>query len=595
MVYASSTNDWRCQSWSAPKSDDWNVEWGSLDDAGANAPSWKEWGHKEPSWKSQATRTSLRSSAEPWSSKTSWSSWQKPQQPQQPVQNAQFYCVPFGYVLTGVPCSMNVAPALTPGYAPAIASAPQSTAQDGPDASWKAEESPKMRQESIEVKRPTTPEGEELAPPSAPLDPSELPSVGSAGHFDGSCKRCAFFPKGRCRNGKDCTHCHFEHLPRSRLRKRDPTRPRSQAKADHEESVESIPDEPTSDTESPLSDDPALSEPELADGFPSGPPTTAEEATPEEAVEVDTAATSSAAVSDDDMPARTSSEPSSSESPSREDPSGTVKASAARRGELSSSPKSWAAMQKLRKQSRSQSEIGEQATTADITRSSRALLNKLTEERFESLCTQLLALPLASAAHLEALALEIFEKATTQHSFRAMYTQLCLRFDAHLAERSDNPAIGGKAFRKALANACQATFERHLHSQDNNDKDDLPADEKLEAELKMKEQRLGNMRFIGELLKNRLLAPKLMLPIVHELQDSDEVALESLIALLTIIAPSFETEGSLYKAPLRDAFASLRKRQADKAVSSRLRCQLADLFEARARNWAPRSPASRQP
>lgn len=595
MVYASSTNDWRCQSWSAPKSDDWNVEWGSLDDAGANAPSWKEWGHKEPSWKSQTTP--LRSSAEPWSSKASWSSWQKPQQ-QQPVQNAQFYCVPFGYVLTGVPCSVpSYTPAVPTGYAPAIASAPQSNSQDGPDASWKAEESPKMRQESIEVKRPTTPEGEKIpAPPSAPLDPSELPSVGSAGHFDGSCKRCAFFPKGRCKNGKDCTHCHYEHLPRSRLRKRDPTRPRLPSKMDHEESVKSIPDEPTSDTESPLSDDPALSEPELADGFPSEAveeATPAAEATPEEAVEVDTAATSSAAVSDDDMPARTSSEasePSSSESPSRED----VKPSAARRGELSSSPKSWAAMQKLRKQSRSQTEIGEQATTADVTRSSRALLNKLTEERFESLSTQLLALPLATAAHLEALALEIFEKATTQNAFRAMYTQLCLRFDSHLAERTDNPAIGGKAFRKALANACQATFERHLHSQDNSAKD-LPADELLEAEIKMKEQRLGNMRFIGELLKNRLLAPKLMLPIVHELQDSDEVALESLIALLTIIAPSFETEGSLYKAPLRDAFTSLRKRQADKTLSIRLRCQLADLFEARARNWAPRSPASRQP
>jgi len=249
-------------------------------------------------------------------------------------------------------------------------------------------------------------------------------------------------------------------------------------------------------------------------------------------------------------------------------------------------------MQKLRK-SRSHSENGEQATTADVTRSARALLNKLTEERFESLSRQLLALPLATAEHLETLAEEIFEKATTQNSFRAMYTQLCLRFDAHLAERSDNPAIGGKAFRKALANACQATFERHLHPQDIDK--DLPADEKLEAELKMKEQRLGNMRFIGELLTRRLLAPKLMLPIVHELQDSDEVALESLIALLTIIAPSFEMEGSLYKAPLRDAFASLRKRQADKAVSQRLRCQLADLFEARARHWAPRSPASRQP
>merc|ERR1719271_1704959 len=57
-------------------------------------------------------------------------------------------------------------------------------------------------------------------PPSDATFDGELPSVGSEGHFDGSCKRCAFFSKGRCRNGKDCTHCHFPHEPRSRLRKR---------------------------------------------------------------------------------------------------------------------------------------------------------------------------------------------------------------------------------------------------------------------------------------------------------------------------------------------------------------------------------------
>jgi len=241
----------------------------------------------------------------------------------------------------------------------------------------------------------------------------------------------------------------------------------------------------------------------------------------------------------------------------------------------------------LRKQSNA-----EQASAVDVARSARALLNKLTEERFESLCKQLLALPLSDSEQLETLAAEIFEKATTQNSFRAMYTELCLRFDAKFAEQSE-AAIGGKAFRKALANACQASFERHLHSHDVSN-EALSPDEKLEAEIKLKEQRIGNMRFIGELLTRRLLAPKLMLPIVHELMDSDETALESLIALLTIIAPSFEKEGSIYKGPLRDAFASLRKRHADKALSNRLRCQLADLFEARARNWAPRSP-NRQP
>ena len=44
----------------------------------------------------------------------------------------------------------------------------------------------------------------------------------------------------------------------------------------------------------------------------------------------------------------------------------------------------------------------------------RALLNKLTHERFEALCRQILGLPLSTTEHLIALAAEIFEIATTQ-------------------------------------------------------------------------------------------------------------------------------------------------------------------------------------
>jgi len=55
---------------------------------------------------------------------------------------------------------------------------------------------------------------------AAPLFP--FPSVGSASHFTGECKRCLFFPKGICRDGADCLFCHLEpheeKLPRTRKR-----------------------------------------------------------------------------------------------------------------------------------------------------------------------------------------------------------------------------------------------------------------------------------------------------------------------------------------------------------------------------------------
>merc|ERR1719183_3025843 len=52
------------------------------------------------------------------------------------------------------------------------------------------------------------------------LGPDGLPSSGSAGHEAGDCKRCCFFPKGRCNNGHDCRFCHFDHDKRKRLKKK---------------------------------------------------------------------------------------------------------------------------------------------------------------------------------------------------------------------------------------------------------------------------------------------------------------------------------------------------------------------------------------
>jgi hypothetical protein len=49
-------------------------------------------------------------------------------------------------------------------------------------------------------------------------DLDNLPSIGSALHFSGECKRCNFFAKGRCQNGKDCSFCHLPHEVRKLTR-----------------------------------------------------------------------------------------------------------------------------------------------------------------------------------------------------------------------------------------------------------------------------------------------------------------------------------------------------------------------------------------
>ena len=51
-----------------------------------------------------------------------------------------------------------------------------------------------------------------------------------------------------------------------------------------------------------------------------------------------------------------------------------------------------------------------------------------------------------------------------------------------------------------------------------------------------------HLLIIGELLVRRLLAPKLMLPIIHELLTGDDAALEDLVALLAVVAPGLGCE-----------------------------------------------------
>mmetsp|Transcript_110893 Transcript_110893/g.353549 ORF Transcript_110893/g.353549 Transcript_110893/m.353549 type:complete len:575 (-) Transcript_110893:51-1775(-) len=61
--------------------------------------------------------------------------------------------------------------------------------------------------------------------PSAmsPCEEQWLPTVGSAKHASGECRRCNFFAKGRCRNGRECSFCHLPHDRRklSRQEKRE--------------------------------------------------------------------------------------------------------------------------------------------------------------------------------------------------------------------------------------------------------------------------------------------------------------------------------------------------------------------------------------
>jgi hypothetical protein len=51
--------------------------------------------------------------------------------------------------------------------------------------------------------------------------PEHIPSIGSLNHDKGDCRRCNFFHKGRCSNGRSCAFCHFPHEKRKTKNKEE--------------------------------------------------------------------------------------------------------------------------------------------------------------------------------------------------------------------------------------------------------------------------------------------------------------------------------------------------------------------------------------
>jgi len=190
-----------------------------------------------------------------------------------------------------------------------------------------------------------------------------------------------------------------------------------------------------------------------------------------------------------------------------------------------------------------------------------------------------------TSEQLAALVAEIFDKATTEKGFLTLYTELCARLDAHLA--AEGSCVGGKVFRKALVTECQASFERNLQQPlDPETLVNLTYEERYVEEVKHKTRTLGNMRFIGELLIRKLLAGKILFFIVNEMLDTNsEASLESLVELLSVVSQALERKGTIYEAPLRETFGTLRQKSKDRNFSMRIRCKLNDLLDLRSAGW----------
>ncbi|XP_061536944.1 eukaryotic translation initiation factor 4 gamma 1-like isoform X3 [Phycodurus eques] len=241
----------------------------------------------------------------------------------------------------------------------------------------------------------------------------------------------------------------------------------------------------------------------------------------------------------------------------------------------------------------------DQLKTQELFKKVRSILNKLTPQKFQQLMKQVSELTIDTEERLKGVIDLTFEKAISEPDFSVAYANMC-RCVMGLKVQATNKPGDTVNFRKLLLNRCQNEFEK--------DKNDNEIFEKKQRELeaaegdeekqrliedlevsknKARRRSLGNIKFIGELFKLKMLTEVIMHDcIVKLLKNHDEESLECLCRLLSTIGKDLDFEKA--KHFMDQYFNQMEKVIKEKKTSSRIRFMLQDVMDLRRNNWMSR-------
>uniref|UniRef100_A0A3P8V5I3 Eukaryotic translation initiation factor 4 gamma 1 n=1 Tax=Cynoglossus semilaevis TaxID=244447 RepID=A0A3P8V5I3_CYNSE len=231
----------------------------------------------------------------------------------------------------------------------------------------------------------------------------------------------------------------------------------------------------------------------------------------------------------------------------------------------------------------------EQAKTQELFKRVRSILNKLTPQKFQELMKQVTELTIDTEERLKGVIDLTFEKAISEPNFSVAYANMCRCLLGLKVQTPDKP---GMNFRKLLLNRCQKEFEKdkdddeifekkqkELEAASEEEKQRL-VEELVETKDKARRRSMGNIKFIGELFKLKMLTEVIMHDcIVKLLKNHDDESLECLCRLLSTIGKDLDFEKA--KPRMDQYFNQMDKIIKERKTTSRIRFMLQDVLDLR--------------
>ncbi|XP_034743085.1 eukaryotic translation initiation factor 4 gamma 1a isoform X4 [Etheostoma cragini] len=271
--------------------------------------------------------------------------------------------------------------------------------------------------------------------------------------------------------------------------------------------------------------------------------------------------------------------------------------------QLNKAEKAWKPTVKKSSRTRAPEEVenddSEQGKTQELFKRLRSILNKLTPQKFQELMKQVTELTIDTEERLKGTIDLIFEKAISEPNFSVAYANMCRCLLGLKVPIPDKPGLFVN-FRKLLLNRCQKEFEKDQDDDEIFEKKQKEIEaakegeecERLKVELqdfkdKARRRSMGNIKFIGELFKLKMLTEAIMHDcVVKLLKNHDEESLECLCRLFSTIGKDLDFEKA--KPRMDQYFNQMDKIIKERKTSSRIRFMLQDVLDLRKSGWVPR-------